>query len=250
MTLDSSPAPTRPLVLGHRGAPREARENTLEAFAAARGQGADGVELDVHRTADGALVVHHDAAVDGFGVLADHTLAEIFDALPFVPTLDAVLDLCAGMLVNVEIKNSPPDADFDPAERMAEQVVELVVDRARRDSVLVSSFHLLTIDRVHALDPTIRTGYLMVFDPSPHAALELAAARGHAAIHPFLAALGPDVVAGVVERGRELGVDVNAWTVNDEGEITRLAGAGVAAIITDIPDVALRALGRVTERQA
>ena len=127
MTLDSSPAPTRPLVLGHRGAPREARENTLEAFAAARGQGADGVELDVHRTADGALVIHHDAAVDGFGVLADHTLAEIFDALPFVPTLDAVLDLCAGMLVNVEIKNSPPDADFDPAERMAEQLLTVPV---------------------------------------------------------------------------------------------------------------------------
>lgn len=250
MTTDASLAPPGPLVLGHRGAPRAARENTLEAFAAAREQGADGVELDVHRTADGALVVHHDAAADGFGVLAERTLAEVADALPFVPTLDAVLDLCVGMLVNVEIKNSPQDADFDPEERMAEQVVELLAHRALRDSVLVSSFHLPTIDRVHALDPAVRTGYLMTFDPSLQAALEIAAARGHAAIHPFLGALGPDVVPDVVARGRELGVDVNVWTVNDEAEIARFAAAGVAAVITDTPDVALRVLGRVREPRA
>src|SRR4051812_22847046 len=102
-----SSAQTRTLVLGHRGASRDAVENTLGAFAEARNQAADGVELDVHRTVDGQLVVHHDAAVDGFGILAEHDFAEIRAALPQVPTLDEVFDVCAGMLVNVEVKNSP-----------------------------------------------------------------------------------------------------------------------------------------------
>ena len=78
---------SRPLVLGtSRSARRDAVENTLAAFTEARNQGADGVELDVHRTADGALVVHHDAAVDGFGILAEHELADIRAAIPTIPT--------------------------------------------------------------------------------------------------------------------------------------------------------------------
>jgi glycerophosphoryl diester phosphodiesterase len=63
--------PSRPLVLAHRGANRLARENTVDAFVRARELGADGVELDVRRTADGVLVVHHDAAVEPVGLLVD-----------------------------------------------------------------------------------------------------------------------------------------------------------------------------------
>jgi glycerophosphoryl diester phosphodiesterase len=234
----------RPLVLGHRGAPRDAVENTLAAFAAAREQGADGVELDVHRSADGALVVHHDAVAPRFGVLAEHDLAEIRAGLPQVPTLDEVLDVCAGLLVNVEVKNSPHDADFDPEDRAADAVVELIRDRALHDLVLVSSFHLPTIDRVHALDPAIRTGYLVVVDPLPRPALEIAHAHGHVALHPYFAALGPEHVDGAVERARELGLALNVWTVNDPSELRRLAAAGVDGLITDTPRAALDALGR------
>ena len=72
------------LVLAHRGANRYAPENTLAAFARAVELGADGVELDVHRTADGALVVRHDAGTPA-GVLAELTLAEIRAGLPEVP---------------------------------------------------------------------------------------------------------------------------------------------------------------------
>jgi glycerophosphoryl diester phosphodiesterase len=234
----------RPQVLGHRGAPRDARENTLDAFAAARAQGADGVELDVHRTRDGALVVHHDAAAEGFGVLARHDLAEIRAALPVVPTLPEVLDECAGMLVNVEVKNSPHDADFDPGEGAAEAVVELLGERGWQDDVLVSSFHLPTVDRVHTLEPRIATGYLVVVDPLPLDALEIAREHGHGALHPHLAALGEPVAAGVVARAKELGIALNVWTVNAPEEIVRLAALGIDAIITDTPVVALHALGR------
>ncbi len=75
--------------------PGVAPENTLEAFVAARALGADGVELDVHRTADGALVVHHDADARGVGVLAERTEAEIRAARPEIPTLDRGARRCA-----------------------------------------------------------------------------------------------------------------------------------------------------------
>src|SRR3954451_12355655 len=96
-----------PRVLAHRGAARVAPENTLEAFEAAGALGADGVELDVHRTADGALVVHHNADARGLGVLAERPAAEIRAARPEIPTLEEALDACAGMLVNIEVKNLP-----------------------------------------------------------------------------------------------------------------------------------------------
>lgn len=237
-------AQSRPLVLGHRGAPRDAVENTLTAFGEARNQGADGVELDVHRAVDGALVVHHDAVVDGFGILAEHDLATIRAALPTIPTLPEVFEVCTGMLVNVEVKNSPQDADFDPQDRAAAAVVELVRARDLHDSVLVSSFHLPTIDRVHELDPTVPTGYLVVLDPPPLAALEIAHEHGHRALHPHYAALGEAVAADAVARAAELGIALNTWTVNDPAEIVRLATVGLDAIITDTPRIARQALGR------
>ncbi|MBM3673605.1 MAG: glycerophosphodiester phosphodiesterase [Actinobacteria bacterium] len=233
----------RPLVLGHRGAPRLARENTLEAFVAARELGADGVELDVRATSDGALVVHHDAAAEGLGVLAEHSLAEIRVALPFVPTLEEVFEACTGMLVNVEIKNSPADADFDPEERVAAAVVELVRAGGLYATVLVSSFHLPTIDRVHALDPDLATGYLFVLEPTVLEGAEVAAAHGHRAIHPFFGVLAVEAASTAVRRAHERGLDVNVWTVNGEDDIARLAAAGVNTIMTDLPDVALGILG-------
>jgi glycerophosphoryl diester phosphodiesterase len=233
-----------PLVLGHRGTPRDAVENTLAAFTEARNQGADGVELDVHRSADGELVVHHDAVAPGVGLLAEHGLATIRAARPDVPTLDEVFDLAEGLLVNVEIKNSPPDPDFDPTERAAALVVDLVRRRDLFDRVLVSSFHLPTIDRVRDLDARIPTGYLVVVDPLPLRALEIAHEHGHRALHPFVAALGEAYAADAVARADELGIDLNVWTVNDPSEIVRLARLGVHAVITDAPRAALRALGR------
>ncbi len=231
-------------MLGHRGASRDAVENTLDAFTEARIQGADGVELDVHRAADGELVVHHDAAVDGFGILAEHELPAIRAALPSIPTLAEVLDACSGLLVNVEIKNSPHDADFDPEDRGATAVVELLRARARRHDVLVSSFHLPTIDRVHALDPEIPTGFLVVVDPLPVPALELAHEHGHRAVHPHYAAMSEAHAADAVERAVALGLGLNVWTVNDPPDIVRLAELGVDSIITDTPRIARQALGR------
>jgi glycerophosphoryl diester phosphodiesterase len=233
----------RPLVLAHRGANRRAPENTLEAFRVAVELGADGVELDVHRTADDGLVVHHDATAAGAGLLAGATTAAIHAARPDIPTLAESLDTCAGRVVNVEIKNLPGDDDFDPDDRAASLVVELLQARHSADDVLVSSFNLDSIDRVHELDPGLPTGFLCFRSLDPLVALQTAHERGHAALHPFFLSLAGEDAARVVDRARELDVRVNVWTVDDESEIRRLADVGVDAVITDVPDVALRVLG-------
>jgi glycerophosphoryl diester phosphodiesterase len=230
------------LVLAHRGANREAPENTVRAFRRAAELGADGVELDVHRTADGALVVHHDATSDA-GVLAEMTLPEIRAALPDVPTLDEALDACDGLLVNVEVKNLPTDADWDPSYRVAELVVEVLARRGGHDRVLVSSFDLGSIDHVRALGAAAPTAWL-TWQTDPLEGLLVAESHGHRALHPDVLSVAGARAGAAAARAHERGIEVNVWTVNDPDELARLAAAGMDALITDVPDVALRALGR------
>jgi glycerophosphoryl diester phosphodiesterase len=230
-----------PAVWAHRGARTVAPENTVAAFSRALALGADGVELDVHRTGDGGLVVHHDAAAADLGVLAQIPLAEIRDRRPDIPTLEEVLDCCLGSLVNIEIKNAPGDDDFDETEHVAEAVVVLLDARGRADRVLVSSFHLPTIDRVHDLDGSVPTGFL-VFGDDLAGALARCSEGGHVALHPSVWFLGEPALGDLITQTRAAGVAVNVWTVNDEAEIARLAAAGVDAVITDVPDVARRVL--------
>jgi glycerophosphoryl diester phosphodiesterase len=229
-----------PRVLAHRGAVRVAPENTLEAFVAASALGADGVELDVHRTADGGLVVHHDADARGVGVLAERAEADIRAARPEIPTLEEALDACTGMLVNIEVKNLPGDADYDPTDAVAASVVDLLTRRDGRDDVLVSSFNLESADRVRELDASIPTGFLTLVGMDPVDGIEIAHAHGHGAVHPDVRALTAEAAAATVARAHEFGMAVNVWTVNGEEEMQRLAAAGVDAIITDVPDVARR----------
>ncbi len=222
---------TRMLVLAHRGANRLAAENTVAAMAMAVELGADGVELDVHRSADGELVVRHDADTPA-GVLSDLTWAEIHVALPEVPTLTEVLDVCRGRLVNVEVKNLPGDPDWDPSERAVELLVGLLHAREGLDDVIVSSFHLPTVDRMRALAPGVATA-LLTFGVDPLEALVTAETHGHGALHPDVWSLGGTVLGAVVQRAHERGLRVNVWTVNDRDELGRLEAAGIDAVITD-----------------
>src|SRR5436190_11556423 len=105
----------RPLVLGHRGASAVAPENTVAAFTRARELGADGVELDVRRSGDGVLVVHHDPDIRDVGRIASLPLAELRAARPQLATLEEALAACRGLVVNAEVKCLPwePDVDTD-----------------------------------------------------------------------------------------------------------------------------------------
>src|SRR5690242_7733018 len=138
-------------VIAHRGASRVERENTLRAFSRAHEMGADAVELDVRRTSDGVLVVHHDP-------LGNVTLREIPS---HVPTLGAALDACAGMWVNVEIKNDPAEADFDATDSIADETVAHLLARDSDARWLISCFRIETIDRCRALAPQLRTAWLV-----------------------------------------------------------------------------------------
>jgi len=229
------------LVLAHRGANRDAPENTLAAFARALELGADGVELDVHRTLDDELVVVHDA-VGPWGVVAKRTAAQVREETPAVPTLADALDACRGRLVNIEIKNLPDTAGFDATDRVSGLVVELLTAREWTDRVLVSSFWLDSIDHVRALAPRVPTG-LLEFGGDPHAMIRLAAERGHTAIHPDVHAMGEQRAFDVVETAHRAALHVNVWTVNEPTDIARMVDAGVDALISDVPDVALAVRG-------
>jgi glycerophosphoryl diester phosphodiesterase len=220
------------LVLAHRGASIAAAENTPEAFALADRMGADGVELDVRRSATGQLVVAHDPLPE--------SIADV-EALG-LPTLAEALDACGDrMLVNVEIKNSKTDPDYDPTMAM----VVPVIDELRRrgpgatDRWLISSFSWSTVAACRVYAPEIATGCLTstaVDEPT----IERLAAAGHRALHPWEAQL--DEV--LMELCRRHGLAVNTWTCNDRSRLVELARLGVDGVCTDVPDLALEALGR------
>lgn len=228
------------LVIGHRGASAAYPENTEAAFLGAIAQGADGVELDVRRTADGTLAVcHDDTLADGRPLLGLRRA----DLPASTPVLADVLDVCRPLaVVNTEIKNWPDDTDFDAAESLAVAVVALLSARGELDDDrnLVSSFHLATIDRVRELAPGVPTGWLLGHIPDVAALIERAAALGHRAVHPHHAFVNDELVT----RAHDAGIHVNAWTCDEPERIRWLAEVGVDAVITNVPDVALEALGR------
>jgi glycerophosphoryl diester phosphodiesterase len=213
------------LVLAHRGANRLAPENTVPAMQEAVDRGADGVEIDVHRSADGVLVVRHDADPDAPRA-----------AYPDSPILAEVLDVCRGRLVNIEIKD--PGATDD--------VVALLAERSD-DEVLVSAFDWTVVERVQALAPHLPTG-LLSFGMPPDEVLVTAVLRGHTAVHPDVWTLLSLDVAAFVTRAHEQGVQVNVWTVNDADQVEMLRDAGVDAVITDDSD--LYRYGNTTPRQS
>jgi glycerophosphoryl diester phosphodiesterase len=218
-------------IWAHRGASAVEPENTLGAFAAAVRMGADGIELDVRATADGLPAILHDAVLPDGRPLATVLAAGL---PPHVPLLGAALEACADLTVNIEIKEPP---------ELAELVVAEVRRRGMAGRVVVSCFDLATVDRVHALDPDLATALLVFEGPDRDRAgrlIDLCRRRGHRAVHPHHLA----VDAHFVDLAAGAGVDVNVWTVDDPARVAALAALGVHAIVTNVPDVALRALGR------
>jgi glycerophosphoryl diester phosphodiesterase len=224
--------PNSPTIVAHRGASKAAKENTIEAFRLARELGASMVELDVRRTADNALAVHHDPHIDGVAIVSMKRAQ-----LPqWVPMLDEALDACAGMEVNIEIKNDEKEVDFDPARSLVPAVLALLAQRGDGDRMLISSFDRETVRACRAIDPSVRTGFLFVIPELPLGPfLTGLAAEGHVAVHPHRFA----ATAEVCDAAHEAGLYVNVWTVDKPQEMLQLAANGVDAIITNVPDVAV-----------
>jgi glycerophosphoryl diester phosphodiesterase len=213
-------------VFAHRGCTDGFVENTLEAFAEAKRLGADGVELDVRLTSDGALAVLHNPSIDGLGPVADLTVAE----LPVhVPLLADALAVCDGLVVNVEIKNDPREPGHDAGETVAALTAEAIAEAGWTDRVIVSSFQVSTLRAVQAADGRLVLGVLWPMVVDLEAGLALAVEEGWQAVHPFVASVTPDLVA----RAQGAGLAVNVWTVNNPDDLATLVELGVDAVITD-----------------
>ncbi|WP_281890037.1 glycerophosphodiester phosphodiesterase [Paenibacillus sp. YYML68] len=230
----------RPLIIGHRGAAGEAPENTLASFKLAIEQGADALELDVHESADGDIIVCHDHTVDrttdGTGridaMLADELrkldagawfspsyagervplLAEVFAAVP------------QHIMINVEIK-------CDYSARLSIRLLQLLVEYGRMDSVVVSSFNHKTLLRLKHDHPALRIGLLYVGDLVHHAKLADISGMDVYSLHPHYAGIGAEDVQEAVR----CGLKVYPYTINEPQHLQQAIAAGCTGIITDYP---------------
>jgi glycerophosphoryl diester phosphodiesterase len=238
----------KPLIFGHRGASAYAPMNTIPAFELAAEMGADGIELDVHRLADGQVVVVHDFTVDkttdGTGKVTEMTLEQLraldagawFDpkyAGTRVPTLDEVFEAVGQrLIINVEIKAASLRTDG-----IETRVAESIRRHRLEQRVIVSSFNPMTLRRFRKVAPEIAIGYLfapgVTFFGSP-----LMTGLPHEAKHPH----HEIITEAFMARARRSGHRVNTWTINDPDRARHLRNLGVDAIITDKPDIIRQAL--------
>ena len=245
------------LVVAHRGASRAAPENTMEAFRLGVEAGADAIEVDVHLSSDGKLVVMHDEMLDRttdrIGPIAERTMKEIQAAdagwgfavpdgsFPFrgkgltVPTLGDVLKwLPDGVGLVVEVK----------ARAATEPTVKALARSQVRKAGAASliSFDEQVIERSRELDPELPTGYLLVPSQPIEAALTYAVQFGHAAVLPWDGDLGLDPMP-ILAQAQAYGRLIGCYVVNEPERMQQLAAYGLWGFVTDVPAVAREALG-------
>jgi glycerophosphoryl diester phosphodiesterase len=258
----------RPLVMAHRGGKGLWPENTLYAFEQAAAMGVDVLEMDLHSTADGALVVMHDDTVDrttnGSGPIQSLTLEEIkaLDAgyhwsadegqtFPYrgqgitVPTLEEVLAAFPGVALNIEIKQAEPS--------LVEPFCQLIRQYGLSDRVLVASFHQETVEAFRQACPEVAmsSGEGEVIALFALSKLLLEATYGPAA----QAVQVPEYRSGLhvltprfVDAAHGRGLEVHAWTINETPDMQRLVELGVDGLITDYPDRLMEVLGQAEPR--
>lgn len=238
-------------VYAHRGASGYAPENTLEAFELAAKQGAHGVELDVHLSKDGEIVVAHDETIDrvadGSGLLKDMTVAELkrfhfnkgmpsFERAT-LPTLREVYALLkpTGLGVNVELKTNVYAYDG-----IVEKCIALAEEMGMSDRVLYSSFNHYTLLRVKEVDASAPCGLL--YAATMVRPWEYAKPLQMDALHPqFVQLQVPDFCRD----SHAAGIAVNAWTANEAEHIELVFRAGADMVITNYPDRALEVLAKL-----
>lgn len=233
-------------VWAHRGASAYAPENTLEAFLLAAEQGADGVELDVQLTKDGEMVVVHDEEIDrvsdGSGFVKDYTLAEL-KTLNFnkthpeyqdvkIPTLREVYEALkpTGMTINVELKTG-----IFWYKDLEKKVLELTKEMEMEDRVIYSSFNHYSIQQMKKIVPEAETAYL--YSDVILNVTEYAKNTKVDGLHP---AVYHVKMADFLKEYLGSNLNVRVWTVNEKADMKWLIDAGVTAIITNYPDMAVQ----------
>ncbi len=222
------------LKIAHRGAKAYEPENTLQAFQKALDLNSDGIELDVHLSADGHIIVIHDETIDrttnGTGLVNDFTLAELksflIDEKYQIPTLNEVFDLVdKKCLINIELKGLGTPS----------KVVALIEDYISEKNwnynhFIISSFEWNMLEETSNLNPNIPIGVLTEEDLSK--ALAFAEKIKAKAIHPDFQLLNKENVSEVQKKG----FLVLPWTVNSKEDIQKVKSYKVNGIISDNPD--------------
>ena len=243
-------------IQAHRGASAYRPENTLEAFSLALEQGADCIELDVHLTKDGHIVVAHDERLErvsnGTGLINDHTLKELkrlnfnklFPKQPpcAIPTLGEVYSLIkeTEATVNVELKTVEL-----PYPELPEKLISTEHEYSMGGRVIYSSFNHHSLSELKKIEPSAKTGLLYktgIADPWIYANCLSAYA-----IHPNYAAIvmKPKTAAHCHKNG----VAVNVWTVDSPQIINYMFRCGVDTVITNKPDVAFACREKMNRRR-
>lgn len=259
---------SRFLVFAHRGGGGLYPENTLEAFEYSAKMGADVLELDVHGTSDGKLVVIHDGSVDrttdGRGRINEMTLEAVkkLDAgfpftsdngqtFPFrgkkitVPTLEEIFDALPEMTFNIEPKQQTPS--------ITASLCRLIRERKMANKTIVGSFRQATINEFRRECPEVatsatpseaseflalsKTGLSESYTP-PMQALQIPENLGSLSV----------VTKEFVENAHRKNLKVHVWTINETADMRRLIDLGVDGIMTDYPDRLLELLGRKSNK--
>ncbi len=216
----------RPQIIAHRGASGYEYENSRAAFRRAIALDADGVELDVHATRDGDIVVHHDPEIRGAGPIALLSTAEVVGARLTngepSPLLSEVLSLLDGRTAWVEVKALSPSHD--------EALLDVLGAGPTPQRYAVHSFDHRIVHRLGLTAPWLRRGILLtayVVDP-----VAVLRAAGAATLWQAWEQIDEDLVAQVHGAGCEL----IAWTVNEMGDLERLSRMGVDGLCGNYPD--------------
>jgi glycerophosphoryl diester phosphodiesterase len=251
--------PPRARAIAHRGASGDFPENTMPAFRAAADCGAPYIELDVHLTRDGEIVVIHDDDLTRIagreGVIAEMAAAEIFAAdagyhfspergFPFrgrgirVPTLAQVLAEFQRRMFIIEIKETAP--------AIAAPLLDIIDRAGMARRVLIASEHQAPIDEVRRLAPSIPTNFaladgaefLMALPPGAPPCSPRGDALQIPPEHDGWKLLTPEIIAAA----HRIGVEVHVWTIDDEAEMRAARALGVDGILTNYPARLLRML--------
>jgi glycerophosphoryl diester phosphodiesterase len=216
----------RPSVIAHRGASGYEYENSRAAFRRAVTLDADGVELDIHATRDGGIVVHHDPDIPGHGAIAQLSLAEARQIRirngEQLPLLAEVLDLVGTREVWVEVKGLP--AVYD------QQLLDILDRGPAPDRYAVHSFDHRIVYRLGQTRPGLRRGILLsayLRDP-----VSVMRAAGATTLWQEWQQVDQDLVNQVHASGGA----VIAWTVNELGDLDRMVRLGVDGLCGNYPD--------------
>jgi len=229
-------------VIAHRGASGHRPENTLPAYELAVELGADMIEVDLHRTRDGAIVVTHDEdlrGLGGAGEIADATLSEVraldAGAGARVPTLDELLDgFGARIALNLEIKRGVR-AEYPGIEEAALAALE---GRGLLERTLFSSFYDPVLARLRTRSARARVG-LLISRKFPNEWPDRARRLGAEALHPELALVTPELVRAAHGEG----LAVHVYTVDAPADLERMVELGVDGIFTNYPERLRRLCG-------